>query len=85
MLYGPPVCSGDLKMKKYNEMLLPLQGCALIVMLAHRTVSAEAVFVVADLVPFDLLAGGRERISRLENGHMSGNHIRKREEGCKDG
>lgn len=52
-------------------MLLFLERYTLRVSSAYRTVSSEAALVVAGLVPFDLLADERERLSKSEHEHTS--------------
>lgn len=63
-LYGASILSGAFKMKKYNRILLPRQRrCALKVVSAYRTMSEEPGLTVAEVVPYDLLASGKKRLS----------------------
>lgn len=63
LLYGAPVWRRVMKVKKYSNMLLSTQRKMLIrVALAYRTVSTEALCVVAGVIPIDLLADERVRI-----------------------
>lgn len=65
VLYGAPVWARAIQAVTYRRMLLRIQRrLALRVCSAYRTVSTEAVFVIAGTPPWDLLIEEREEIHR---------------------
>lgn len=63
LLYGAEVWADALAVKKYRKAMTNVQRRgALRIACAYRTVSAEAVLVVAGVIPIDLLATERKRI-----------------------
>lgn len=63
LLYGAEVWADALGVRKYRKRLTDVQRQgALRVACAYRTVSAEAVLVVAGVIPIDLLAKERKRV-----------------------
>ncbi|XP_066253026.1 uncharacterized protein [Euwallacea similis] len=66
LLYAAPVWGGIRKIKKYAHMMLRVQRKALVkVVCAYRTVSYEAVQVLAGIPPIDLLIEERTQLSVL--------------------
>ncbi|XP_052738128.1 uncharacterized protein LOC128198188 [Bicyclus anynana] len=67
MLYGAPVWSQALQVTKYNNVLGRTQRrLAIRICGAYRTVSKEAVLVIAGLIPIDKLATERARLYKRE-------------------
>ncbi|XP_057654720.1 uncharacterized protein LOC130892976 [Diorhabda carinulata] len=65
LLYGAPVWEKSLEITSYRKTMLSVQRLSAIrVALAYRTVSHDAVNVVALCPPIDILAGERQRQHR---------------------
>lgn len=63
LLYGAEIWADALKTKKYcHAMMMVQRQGALRIACSYRTVSAQAVLVVAGVIPVDLLAFERKRI-----------------------
>ena len=63
LLYGAEIWADSLKTKKYGKTMTMVQRQgALRIACSYRTVSAQAVLVVAGVIPVDLLAFERKRI-----------------------
>lgn len=63
LLYGAEIWADALKTKKYCHAMTTVQRqSALRIACSYRTVSAQAVLVVAGVIPIDLLAFERKRI-----------------------
>lgn len=63
LLYGAEIWADALKTKKYCHAMMTVQRqSALRIACSYRTVSAQAVLVVAGVIPIDLLAFERKRI-----------------------
>ena len=64
LMYGAPIWSRAMKYKKYVDMIARVQRrLALRICSAYRTVSLEAVQVLAGVVPLELLAEERTKIN----------------------
>ncbi|CAH2233980.1 jg20059 [Pararge aegeria aegeria] len=67
MLYGAPIWVNTLKMDKYKKMLTRIQRLlAIRICGAYRTISLEAVQVIAGLIPIERLALERTRRYRKD-------------------
>lgn len=63
LLYGAEIWADALKVKKYRKRMIAVQARgAHRIASAYRTVSYEAVLVIAGVIPIDLLANERKRI-----------------------
>lgn len=63
MLYGAEVWADALKVKKRAKVMTSVQRIgALRIACAYRTVSENAIFVIAGVIPIDLLAHERKRL-----------------------
>ncbi|XP_046431021.1 uncharacterized protein LOC124184890 [Neodiprion fabricii] len=63
LLYGAEIWADSLKTKKYCHTMTTVQRrSALRIACSYRTVSAQAVLVVAGVIPIDLFAFERKRV-----------------------
>ena len=68
LLYGAEIWGGAMRVKKYSKSMLAVQRRgALRIACAYRTVSADAVLVIAGVIPVDLLALERKRVYETSN------------------
>ena len=68
VLYGAPIWSGALRYEKYRQMVVQVQRrVGLRICSAYRTVSTEAVQVIAGVIPLDLLVEERTAAFRARN------------------
>ncbi|KAJ8912170.1 hypothetical protein NQ315_006135 [Exocentrus adspersus] len=78
LAYAAPVWADAMRMKKHKSKMLSCQRTvALRVARAYRTVSTEAVMVVARVLPIDILVEERSRIYQV--GGQINNDVRRRE------
>lgn len=67
ILYAAPIWGGVLRYQKYRNMLISMQRkMAIRVASAYRTISAEAIQVIAGLTPIDLLVEERMKTYGME-------------------
>lgn len=82
LLYAAPVWSSALRIQAYTNTLAKVQRIAAIrICGAYRTISREAVLVIAGVIPIELLANERKRLFEINKEEDQHNKNRNRKVG----
>lgn len=75
LLYGAPVWAGSLKVQAYRKVIASSYRLGAVrTACAYRTISDDAVCVIAGMLPVDILAAERQRLYLRKGAHAPGNN-----------